>query len=500
MKKLFLLAGIFALTGTPVLRAQVTIGLDQAPDPSAILDLQSNGNLGLLLPRVALTDTLAAAPLAAHVKGMVVYNTTPSADGKMREGFYCDDGRRWWQVATGDGAEPWQVSGTTKAATANNQNIYQTGQVTIGSAANAEPTAMLNIVATDKGVLFPRVTLTSITDATTIPDPATGLLVFNTGTGGLAYTGYVFWNGNEWSSLTSGSLAPGTIGAITCNGVSLTPSVYEQGVPFDGTMIVPYTGSNGGVYPALTIGPVNGLTATLAAGNFNPGAGNLAFAVIGTPTVTTPETTTFSLNIGGKTCEAVIGAGDGIAPGDLVYYVTPEFSATIGSNNGNLYTSNDAVSWMSYYVNDLPVVGGKLRLDAYFYRSAVAAGPVSMNPRLVNITNGNVKFWFSAMTTVDNYNNANVVLPPGTYVNLDNGIYNGFGINNTMTNPATIPNNTKTFADGYNYEGATEVLTLDLSLDNKWYRVYYYPIVDNKDQATAAGMVRKVYLSIQRLY
>ncbi|MDX1954390.1 MAG: hypothetical protein SFU20_02590 [Chitinophagaceae bacterium] len=40
--------------------------------------------------------------------------------------------------------------------------------------------AMLDIVSTDKGLLLPRISLISTTDATTIPDPATSLIVYNT--------------------------------------------------------------------------------------------------------------------------------------------------------------------------------------------------------------------------------------------------------------------------------------------------------------------------------
>jgi len=495
MKKLFFLAGLLALMSTLTLKAQVTIGENVAPDKNAVLELRSNGNLGLLLPRVVLTDTLSAAPLTEPVSaGMMVYNTTASEDGKVVEGVYIYDSRRWWKASTVESspAGPWQISGTTDRATANNEDIYQMGQVTIGSADAVEPTAMLNIIATDKGVLFPRIPLTSITDATTVPNPATGLLVFSTGTGGLEYSGYVFWDGYEWKSLTSGSLAPGTIGSITCNGISLTPSVYHAGEPFEGTMIVPYTGSNGGTYPDQTLGPVNGLTATLVAGNFNAGAGNLAYAITGTPTVTTPETTTFAIEIGGKTCEAVIGAGDGIAPGDLIFYTTPEIPANVGGGDNN--TGNIPANWMSYYVDDLPVIGGKLRLDGYFSDpSTGGSGTVSFNPRLVNITDENVKIWFSAMTTIDRFNGANIVLQPEAWLNLDNGLYFSPQPNRTMTTPITTP-----YVSGAGNN--SEVLTLDLQLDNKWYRIYYYPIVDNKDQITPAGMVRKVYLSIQRLY
>ena len=42
--------------------------------------------------------------------------------------------------------------------------------------------AKLEVNATDKGFLPPRVTLTSSSDNSTIPNPATGLLVYNTGT------------------------------------------------------------------------------------------------------------------------------------------------------------------------------------------------------------------------------------------------------------------------------------------------------------------------------
>jgi hypothetical protein len=278
--------------------------------------------------------------------------------------------------------------------------------------------------------------------------------------------------------------------------VLITPSIYKAGEAYEGTMTVPYTGSNGGTYPEIVLGPVNGLTATLQAGNFTSGAGTLVFSLTGTPTVTTPETTTFSIEVGGQSCDAVVGVGDGIAPGDLIFYATDEINATVfGSGTEDGYEDK---GWLSYYVDDLPVIDGKLQLDGYFGRTSVADdGQVSFNPRLRNISDSNVKFWFSAMTTVDNYNTANIVLQPDGWVNLDNGIYYGFGENSTMTNPTR----TNLSGGGINVlETHSEVVTLDLALDNKWYRIYYYPIVDNKDQTAAAGMVRKIYMSIQRLY
>jgi hypothetical protein len=87
------------------------------------------------------------------------------------------------------------------------QVIAQTG---IGTT-TPDPSAKLEINASNKGFLPPRVTLTSVTDATTIPSPATGLLIYNTGNNvGLA-AGYYFWNGNTWATIAtaggSGSVA-----------------------------------------------------------------------------------------------------------------------------------------------------------------------------------------------------------------------------------------------------------------------------------------------------
>jgi hypothetical protein len=65
---------------------------------------------------------------------------------------------------------------------------------------------------------------------------------------------------------------------------------------------VPYTGGNGGFHSGQTVSStgVTGLTATLSAGNFGSGAGNLSYAITGTPA--SGGTASFALNIGGQTC------------------------------------------------------------------------------------------------------------------------------------------------------------------------------------------------------
>lgn len=78
-------------------------------------------------------------------------------------------------------------------------------QVGIGTL-TPDPSAMLDIESSDKGVLIPRVALTGTNVATPItPAPSTGLLVFNTATSGTGATavseGFYYWNGTQWVRL-----------------------------------------------------------------------------------------------------------------------------------------------------------------------------------------------------------------------------------------------------------------------------------------------------------
>src|SRR5215203_402799 len=78
----------------------------------------------------------------------------------------------------------------------------QTGVLISGSAGTADPSAMLEIRETSKGLLLPRVTLGALGDATSpVNGPATGLLIYNTG--GANPVGLYYWNGTSWVRLTT---------------------------------------------------------------------------------------------------------------------------------------------------------------------------------------------------------------------------------------------------------------------------------------------------------
>ena len=89
-----------------------------------------------------------------------------------------------------------------------------------------DPSSMMEVRATNKGILIPQVALTGINDAVTITSPATSLLVYCTGTGGLSPAGYYYnsgtpvlpnWirfltnnNGDAWLLLGNAGTSPAT--------------------------------------------------------------------------------------------------------------------------------------------------------------------------------------------------------------------------------------------------------------------------------------------------
>ena len=86
--------------------------------------------------------------------------------------------------------------------------------------------AALEIKAANKGFLPPRVALTGRYDSTTIPAPATSLLVYNTATAGGRFTlvtpGYYFYNGSSWTTLkgADGPQGPSTGRIVSVNTVN----------------------------------------------------------------------------------------------------------------------------------------------------------------------------------------------------------------------------------------------------------------------------------------
>jgi hypothetical protein len=132
-----------------------------------------------------------------------------------------------------------------------------------------------------------------------------------------------YWNGTTWVPLnkgtqgqtltfcdgkpawTIGGVCPGMITALNCssatNNGTLTATTTATGV----TSVISYAGGNGGTHngQVVTSTGVSGLTATLQAGTFANGNGNLTYSITGTPA--TSGTASFAINIAGKMCNIV---------------------------------------------------------------------------------------------------------------------------------------------------------------------------------------------------
>jgi uncharacterized protein (TIGR02145 family) len=88
-------------------------------------------------------------------------------------------------------------------------------QVSVTSdGSSPDPSAMLDVKSTSRGVLIPRMELSALNLASPVSSPAVGLLVYNTATAGTSpntvVPGFYFWNGTKWSpvNLQDGS-SPG---------------------------------------------------------------------------------------------------------------------------------------------------------------------------------------------------------------------------------------------------------------------------------------------------
>lgn len=287
--------------------------------------------VGIQAPRLNLEDLSSlSVNYGPEQKGVIIYitdinggNTNGQRANINTSGYYYFDGSAWQNITRGgdtsddawvnDPANSKIVVGSKSDGSPRDPNTdfvaLDNGQIGIGTS-TPDASAKLDIHATDKGVLLPNVALTSNTDQTTVANPAKGLLVYNTGTDGLDYIGFVLWDGAEWKTLFNTSTGTGTIDNMLCSNSSLSPATYTSGQAYSGTLGIPYIGGNGGIYDAQTIGPINGLTATLTPGNFNLGNGDLVYTVTGTPTVSSPTSTSFNINIGEQSCTAVVGIGE----------------------------------------------------------------------------------------------------------------------------------------------------------------------------------------------
>lgn len=144
---------------------------------------------------------------------------------------------------------------------AQNVGINSTGN-------NPDASAGLDVSFSDKGVLIPRVALTSKDAAGPITSPATALLVYNTATAGTAPNnvnpGYYYWNGSSWERIrneVNRKFLPANVSSSSTTIANVTGLSFPvtTGVTYRFKFFIVYTSTSTATGSRWTI---NGPTAT----------------------------------------------------------------------------------------------------------------------------------------------------------------------------------------------------------------------------------------------
>lgn len=168
------------LTLSTTAQAQLKLGTNPTSvNANSILEMETT-NKGMLLPRVALTNTTNFAPLSAHIEGMTVYNTATAGDVTL--GYYFNNGTKWVKLSDAYALQLIPGAGVGKVLTSDAAGLatWQTASAATGSLAGAyNPIGTTNLVmvagAAEADV--PGVTQTfTLTKAATVNVIATGII------------------------------------------------------------------------------------------------------------------------------------------------------------------------------------------------------------------------------------------------------------------------------------------------------------------------------------
>jgi len=120
MKRIILI--LVALVFFTYAFSQNNVGIGTTtPNTSAVLDVAAT-DMGLLVPRVALTQTTSASPVTAPATSLLVYNTATIND--VTPGYYYWDGSKWSQLGAGVQSDDWALLGN--AGTNSSANFLGT--------------------------------------------------------------------------------------------------------------------------------------------------------------------------------------------------------------------------------------------------------------------------------------------------------------------------------------------------------------------------------------
>lgn len=148
----------------------------------------------------------------------------------------------------------------------------------------------------------------------------------------------------------SGTKLIATVASLDCNAAVYNGIIQPQTPASGVTIVIPYTGGNGGDYPAQSFSSMGsndvlGLTASIPAGTLNVGSGTLTFTITGT--VAGTGYATFSIQIGGKSCLVLqkVGCGALLAYNNFKKFMCHNLGA---DTNANPYIPSASIHGAKY--------------------------------------------------------------------------------------------------------------------------------------------------------
>lgn len=241
----------------------------------------------------------------------------------------------------------------------------------------------------------------------------------------------------------------GLITGLDCSGAVPSAKIYAGQTGNSITVLIPYTGGNGGNHEGqiVTGTGTTGLTAALLPGVFNTGNGTLTYTISGTPSAA--GIVSFALNIGGQSCNLVltvweitsVPAGAGSFSGQTCFDI-----AISNDNTNNCATLLSRNSRKSDFTNPI------INTQAYTF---TPTGTVSNVRFMYRNSNGNV------ITNISGDNNGNDISTPVTAtVNL-NPALNTLALGLTNSNPL-IAEVTVVYNDGASNNGTERQFSITL--------------------------------------
>ena len=340
-----------------------------------------------------------------------------------------------------------------------------TAQTGIGTT-TPNASAKLDVFSTNKGFLPPRITLINGTDNSTIPNPATGLLVYNTGNNPGLVAGYYYWNGSSWATIAtatgsgvSSSYVRGSRTTAQTTGLSTNGLVAFTQVDQSAGQDISLNTSTGQI--TLAAGRTYRLQAQVptfqtSASDARPQFGwynETSGTYIGSSSAAYSGASTAGYGATGGLSDAVITT---TTPTVISYRIIQTFNTNQLGANGD-FSSTGSYPWFN-----IQVISGNLPIDSNKLTGRVTAGTF--------LTFENLKF----SVTTSGQRGLSIATVTGTVNLYVEGRYNNGGVYGSRTDTtitySTSPSGSP-FGWGFNSAGDTIVYHLTDADNSRIYRV-----------------------------